>query len=58
MEIDFDKLLNDYLERIKKDHPNPDDNPYITMSNHTATIAAKVCISILKEYESLKSQDS
>jgi|GEM_PF-6637686 len=47
MEIDFDKLLNDYLEKYNEKNPNSDDNPYIEMNLVTAKIAAKVCVDIL-----------
>ena len=54
MEIDFDKLLSDFLEKYNEKNPNPDNSPYIGMNLVTAKIAAKVCIDILKDYEKLK----
>lgn len=53
-EIDFDKLLNDFLERYKEKNPNPDNDPYIAMAATTARISAQACVSILKDYEKMK----
>lgn len=54
MEVDFDKLLSDFLERYNDKNPNPDNNPFIEMNAKTAKIAAQACVSILKEYEKVK----
>lgn len=55
MEIDFKKLSDDYLEKFNEKNPNPDNNPSITFNSNIVRIASEVCVSILKEYEQLKS---
>jgi hypothetical protein len=54
LEIDFDKFLNDHLEKLKKNNPDSEDNPLVEFNRNTAEIAARVCVSILKDYEALK----
>jgi len=54
LEIDFDKLLSDFLEKLKKNNPDSENEPTIEKDRYTAEIAAMVCVSILKEYEFLK----
>lgn len=54
MEIDFDKLLNDYLERLRNNTSDSDDELVTKNYIHAKEIAARVCISILKEYEPLR----
>lgn len=61
MGVDFDELLKNYIENLKSKYPNVDNGPYVSLNIHYMELSAKVCISILKEYERLKdhvSQDS
>ena len=54
LEIDFDKLLNDFLERYNEKNPNPGNNAFVALNARTAKTAAQVCASILRDYEKLK----
>lgn len=58
MSIDFDKLLSDYLESLRSKYSNVENDPYVSLNLINMELSAKVCVSILKEYERLKSQDS
>jgi hypothetical protein len=55
MEIDFKKLSDDYLEKFNEKNPNPDNDPGLMFNSNIVRIASEVCVSILKEYEQLKS---
>jgi hypothetical protein len=55
--INFDKLANEYLEELKTKNPNPDNDPYKGLSDVICQTAAKVCVSILKKYDELKSKE-
>jgi len=55
MEIDFKKLSDDYLEKFNEKNPNPNNDPSITFNSNIVRITSEVCVSILKEYDQLKS---
>ena len=52
--VDFDKLLNDYLSEINSRLPNPHDDPTLEIKKEFIENAAQVCVEILKRYEELK----
>ena len=54
LEINFDKLLSDYIEKLRKNNPDSEDDPSVGFNRRSAELAAGVCVSILKEYEALK----
>lgn len=54
MEIDLDKLLNDFVEKYNENNPNPDNDKLIAFNNANAKFIARICVSILRDYEELK----
>lgn len=50
MNIDFNKLLDDYLQEFHLKHPNPHNDPVLGLSIIYAENAAKVCVEILERY--------
>lgn len=54
MEINLDKILNDYLERLRNNTPDSDDELVTKSYLHAAETAARICISMLKECEPIK----
>jgi hypothetical protein len=50
LEIDFDKILNDYLDVLKTKNPNPDDDFAIKMHLIMMNDASRVCIQLIKRY--------
>lgn len=54
MEIDFDKLLNNFVEKYNESNPNPDNDKLITFNNANAKFIARICVSVLRDYEELK----
>lgn len=52
MEIDFNKLLNDYIKELRKTHPYKDDigGQLNILAEETA---ANVCINLLYRYHEL-----
>jgi hypothetical protein len=57
--VDFDKLLSNYLQKVKDRNPDKDmDSGFSGLSFYMIETAAKVCVSILKDYESQKNEGS
>ena len=54
MEIDFDKLLKDFVEKYNENNPNPDSDKLVSLNNANAKFIARICVSILRDYEKLK----
>lgn len=54
LEINLDKILNDYLEKLRNNTPDLDDELATKSFLHAAEIAARACISVLREYETLE----
>jgi len=54
LEIDFDKLLDDFVEKYNENNPNQDNDKLIAFSNANAKFIARICVSILRDYEALK----
>ncbi|WP_097026174.1 hypothetical protein [Clostridium peptidivorans] len=55
--INFDKLLSDYLQELKLKNPNPSNDPYVNIHLTNMKLSAEVCVTILKRYEELKSKE-
>ena len=57
--VNFDKLLSSYLQKVKAENPDKDmDSGISGLSFYMIETAAKVCVSILKEYENQRNEDS
>jgi len=57
MNVDFDKLLTDYLNELDIKNPNPSNDLVTSIALTSEKQAAKTCVEILKRYEELKSND-